>query len=109
MKKIFLACALLATLTANAQMTKEEKAAMKEAQSVVKKALSTYNGSVKNEQSGRKETNFEKMDQARDMIKPALTNPYTKDEAHTWQTAADIECRTDAGRCLQHSYLLHEV
>ena len=29
MKKIFLACALLATLTANAQMTKEEKAAMK--------------------------------------------------------------------------------
>ena len=91
MKKIFLACALLATLTANAQMTKEEKAAMKEAQSVVKKALSTYNGSVKNEQSGRKETNFEKMDQARDMIKPALTNPNTKDDAHTWQTAADIE------------------
>ena len=91
MKKIFLACALLAAMTASAQMTKEEKAAMKEAQSVVKKALSTYNGSVKNEQSGRKETNFEKMDLARDMIKPALTNQYTKDDAQTWQTAADIE------------------
>ncbi|MBQ9640378.1 MAG: tetratricopeptide repeat protein [Bacteroidaceae bacterium] len=91
MKKIILACALLAAMTANAQMTKEEKAAMKEAQSVVKKAQSTYNGAVKNEQSGRKETNFEKMDPAREMIKPALTNQYTKDDAHTWQVAADIE------------------
>lgn len=91
MKKIIIACALLVAMAANAQISKEEKAAIKEAKSLVKKAESIFKSSVKNEQSGRKETNFEKMDEARSLINSSLTNQYVKDDALTWKVAADIE------------------
>lgn len=94
MKKVFLFMAGLLLLGgANAQ-TKEElkaqKAAQKEAESLVKKAKSAYETSIPNPQYGRKETDFGKLDGALDLINQAMTNQYTKNNKDTWKVAADI-------------------
>lgn len=94
MKKVFLFMAgLLLVGAANAQ-TKEElkaqKAAIKDAESLVKKAKTTYESSIPNPQYGRKETDFAKLDGALDLINQAMTNQYVKDNKDTWQAAADI-------------------
>ena len=84
---------LMLALTANAQdknAAKAEKAAAKEAQSVLKKAKQNYEMSIPNAQYGRKETNFEKMDGAKNLIDQALNNKYTSNDPNTYKVAADI-------------------
>lgn len=95
MKKLVLIMAGLFLLTtANAQdkeALKAQKAAQKEAESTLKKARTIYETSIPNQQYGRKETVFEKLDGALPLIQAATESEYTKDKARTWQTAADIQ------------------
>ncbi len=94
MKKVFLFMAGLLLAGAASAQSKEElkaqKAAIKEAETLVKKAKSTYETSIPNQQYGRKETDFGKLDGALDLINQAMTNQYTKNNKDTWQVAADI-------------------
>lgn len=90
---MFIAAAGLIALSASAQdkeALKLEKKAIKEAESLVKKAQSTYESNIANPQMGRKETNFEKLDAARDLINQALENKYVNNNALTYKVAADI-------------------
>lgn len=95
MKKIALFMAgLLFFGAVNAQdkeALKAQKEAQKYAASLLKKATNTYEGSIANPQYGRKETDYDKLSEALPLIKEALANEYTKDEAQTYKTAADIE------------------
>ena len=86
---MFLAAIACFAITANAQ-TKEEKAAMKEAEKVVKKAQSEYEMGMPNPQYGRKEVKFEKIESAKALIDQALANQYTKEDKQTYKVAADI-------------------
>lgn len=70
---------------------KAQKEAMKEAEKVVKKATTIYETSIPNQQYGRKETDFEKLAGALPLIQEAIANEYTKNDAQTWKTAADVE------------------
>ncbi|MCQ2213473.1 MAG: hypothetical protein MJZ36_07540 [Bacteroidaceae bacterium] len=94
MKKLmFIAAAGLIALSASAQdkeALKLEKKAIKEAEQLVKKAQSTFDGCIANPQMGRKETNFEKLDGARDLIDQALGNKYLTDNVQLYKVAADI-------------------
>lgn len=95
MKKLLFACAglMLLSTSINAQdkeALKAEKAAIKDAQSLVKKARQQYEMSIPNAQYGRKETNFEKLDGAKDLIKQAMNNKYVVDNPETWKVATDI-------------------
>lgn len=69
---------------------KAEKAAIKEAQSLVKKAKQTYELSIPNLTVGRKETDFAKLDGAVDLINQAIANKYTKDDMLTYEVASNI-------------------
>ena len=69
---------------------KAQKAAQKEAESTLKKAKNTYEMSIPNAQYGRKETDYEKLATARQLIESAMQNQYTKDDANTWKTATEI-------------------
>ena len=95
MKKIALFMAgLLFFGAVNAQdkeALKAQKEAQKAAESVLKKAKNTYEGSIANPQYGRKETDYDKLSEALPLIKEAIANEYTKNQAQTWKTAADIE------------------
>lgn len=85
---------LLAGTAVNAQSKEElkaQKAAMKEAESLVKKAKSIYESSAANPQMGRKETDFSKLEGAVPLIQQAITNQYTKNDKQTWKVAADIQ------------------
>ena len=95
MKKfvLMMACLFLVCGTSIAQdkeALKAQKAAMKEAASTLKKAKNTYDMSIPNEQYGRKETDFEKLSTARELIESAMQNQYSKDDADTWETASNI-------------------
>ncbi|MBQ9665639.1 MAG: hypothetical protein IJV33_04115 [Bacteroidaceae bacterium] len=94
MKKLVLIMAGLFLFTvANAQdkeALKAQKAAIKEAESTLKKAKSIYETSIPNPQYGRKETDYAKLDGALPLIESALQNEYTKNDIQTFQTAADI-------------------
>ena len=95
MKKfvLIMVCLFLVCNTSIAQdkeALKAEKAARKEAASTLKKARNTYEMSIPNEQYGRKETDFEKLASARELIESAMQNQYTKDDADTWEIATNI-------------------
>ncbi len=95
MKKLLFACAglMLLSTSMNAQdkeALKLEKQAKKEAESLVKKAESTYKQSIPNAEYGRKEMNWEKMDVAKSLIDQAVENKYVKDNKDTWKLATDI-------------------
>lgn len=95
MKKalLFIAGLLIVGTSANAQdkeALKAEKAAIKEAQSILKKAKQTYELSIPNPQVGRKETDFAKLDGAVDLINQAIANKYTKDDMLTYEVASNI-------------------
>ena len=81
MKKLVLIMAGLFLLTtANAQdkeALKAQKAAQKEAESTLKKARTIYETSIPNQQYGRKETVFEKLDGALPLIQAATESEYT--------------------------------
>ncbi len=79
----------MVSATMNAQ-SKEEKEAIKAAEKVLKDAEKTYSMSIPNQQYGRKETNFEKLDGAKNLINQALENEITKKNANTYKVAADI-------------------
>lgn len=87
------ALALVAGNTAFAQSKEELKAikeATKEAEKVVKKAEQAYEMGIPNQQYGRKETNYDKINEANTLIQEALNNQYTKNQAKTYKVAADI-------------------
>ncbi|MCR5313994.1 MAG: tetratricopeptide repeat protein [Bacteroidaceae bacterium] len=96
MKKIFLFASMglfLLSLNANAQdkeALKAQKAAMKEAKAILKKAKTCHTTAIPNLQYGRKETNFERLDEAKGYIDQAVTNQYLVNDAETWKVAADI-------------------
>ena len=91
MKKIALVMAgLLMFSAANAQ-DKAEKEAQKAAESALKKAKQTYELSIPNPQYGRKETDYNKLENSLPLIKEAMKSEYTKNNPQTWKTAADIE------------------
>lgn len=69
---------------------KAQKEAAKEAEKVVKKATTIYETSIPNPQYGRKETDFEKLASALPLIQSAIENEYTKNDAQTWKTAANV-------------------
>ena len=77
-------------LAQDKEALKAEKEARKAAESTFKKARSTYEMSIPNQQYGRKETDFSRLDTALPLIEEAMTNEYTKNEAPTWKVAADI-------------------
>lgn len=70
---------------------KAEKAAIKEAEGMAKKALSIFNSSKPDPQMGRKETKFDKLDEGRALIREAIANKYNADNAAAFSTAAEIE------------------
>lgn len=72
------------------EAAKAEKAAEKEAMSVLKEAKRGYETSIPNLQYGRKETNFDKLAVAQAAIEKAGNNKFTKNLAETWKVAADI-------------------
>lgn len=87
------ALALVAGNTAFAQSKEELKAikeATKEAEKIVKKAEQSYEMGIPNQQYGRKETNYDKINEAKTLIDQALANQYTKGQAKTYKVAADI-------------------
>lgn len=95
MKKLLFACAglMLLSTSMNAQSKEElkaEKAAIKEAESLVKKARQNYEMGIPNAQYGRKETNFAKIDEAKALIEQAIDNKYVVNNPETWKVAADI-------------------
>jgi len=105
MKKIalFMAGLLFFGAAANAQdkeALKAQKEAQKAAAATLKKATNIYEGSIANPQYGRKETDYDKLSEALPLIKEALANEYTKNDAQTYKTAAEIEyqmwLKTDA-------------
>lgn len=67
------------------------KAAQKEAEGMVKKARSKYQGSIADPQMGRKETDFVKMQEALDLSNAAIANEHNAQNKEAWHTAADIE------------------
>lgn len=85
---------LLLFSAANAQdkdALKAQKEAQKAAESALKKAKQTYELSIPNPQYGRKETDFNKLENSLPLIQEAIKSEYTKDNPQTWKTAADIE------------------
>lgn len=94
MKKLVLMMVGLFLFSASYAQDKEalkaQKEAQKEAEKVVKKARTTYELSIPNAQYGRKETDFEKLGTTLPMLKEAMENQYTKDDAQTWKVAADV-------------------
>ena len=95
MKRFALVMAgILLFSAANAQdkdALKAQKEAQKAAESALKKAKQTYELSIPNPQYGRKETDFNKLENSIPLIKEAMKSEYTKDNPQTWKTAADIE------------------
>lgn len=98
MKKylLILAGLILATSSISAQALDKEaqkalKAAQKEAESLVKKARSKYQGSIADPQMGRKETDFVRMQEALDLSNAAIANEHNAQNKEAWHTAADIE------------------
>ena len=90
----FLMAGLLLFSAANAQdkdALKAQKEAQKAAESALKKAKQTYELSIPNPQYGRKETDFNKLENSLPLIQEAIKSEYTKDNPQTWKTAADIE------------------
>ena len=70
---------------------KAQKEAQKEAESTLKKAKNMYEMSIPNAQYGRKETDFQRLATAQQLIQSAIDNEYTKNNAQTWKVAADIQ------------------
>ena len=98
MKKIMIIAALaLFTFSANAQTDKEAAKALKEAQKnaekLVKKAKSEYEMSIPNAQYGRKETNFDKLAEAKALIEQALADKNNAENAECYKVAADIDAQ----------------
>lgn len=90
----FIMAGLLLFSAANAQdkeALKAQKDAQKAAESALKKAKQTYELSIPNPQYGRKETDFNKLENSLPLIQEAMKSEYTKDNPQTWKTAADIE------------------
>lgn len=99
MKKFFVivSCLLAISTTGvyaqavDKEALKAEKAAIKAAEGMAKKAQSIYNSSKPDPQMGRKETNFEKLEEGHAMIKEAIANKYNANNAAAFATAAEIE------------------
>ena len=94
-KLVLMMVGLFLISSAYAQEDKEalkaQKEAKKAAESSMKKARTIYETSIPNQQYGRKETDFEKLENALPLIQAAMESEYTKDNELTWKTAAEIE------------------
>lgn len=102
MKKLLLLLVLLSTVgfTYAQDMTKEQKAALKEQQKAEKKEAGRIKDVI-NQAQGLIESNAK---QAASTMQEALTNRFSKDEASTWNVAGKIQQKINEGES-QKGYL----